>query len=263
MEYQSLKYIYQPAGNDQPAANDRPSGNEKSSGNDQPPGSTRSSAGAPPYTLLLLHGTGGDETDLLPLTREFGTGFNVLSLRGNVSEGGMPRFFRRLGMGVFDEQDLAFRTHEMVTFIRSLAVRENFDPTRIIALGYSNGANIAGSTLMLYPDFLAGAILYRPMQPFKDVAAFRLEAANGKGGPAANTGQASAKNGRPVPVFLSNGSADPTIQAAAAKAYAVLLKNAGFDVSDHFLPTGHNLTQQDLRLSVEWFGKYFPTPPAP
>jgi phospholipase/carboxylesterase len=242
MEYQSLKYIYQPAG-------------------------------APANTLLLLHGTGGDENDLIPLAKEFGTGFNILSLRGNVSEGGMPRFFRRLGMGIFDEKDLAFRTHEMVAFIRGLAAREGFDATRIIALGYSNGANIVGSTLLLYPDFLAGAILYRPMQPFKDVAAFRTEdVRTGAGestkdqeGPAtnarqasANAGQASATTGRSVPVFLSNGTADPTIQAAAAKAYAALLKDASFDVSYHLLPAGHNLTQQDLQLSVEWFGKYFP-----
>lgn len=227
MEYQSLKYIYQPAGNDRP------------------------SAGAPAYTLLLLHGTGGDENDLIPLAKEFGTGFNILSLRGNVSEGGMPRFFRRLGMGIFDEKDLAFRTHEMVTFIRGLAAREGFDPTRIIALGYSNGANIAGSALLLYPDFLAGAILYRPMQPFKDIAAFRPEGAKGQEGPA-------AKTSRHTPVFLSNGTADPTIQAAAAKAYASLLKDAGFDVSDHFLPAGHNLTQQDLQLSVGWFKNHFP-----
>ena len=214
MEYQPLTYIYRP------------------------------SSGAAANTLLLLHGTGGDETDLLPLAQEFGTGFNVLSLRGNVSEGGMPRFFRRLGMGVFDEQDLAFRTHEMVAFIRELAARENFDPTRIIALGYSNGANIAGSALLLYPDFLAGAILYRPMQPFKEAAAFQAGA--------------SPKTTRHTPVFMSNGCADPTIQPAATKAYAALLKNAGFDVTDYSLPAGHPLTRQDLQLSVEWFGKHFP-----
>jgi phospholipase/carboxylesterase len=132
----------------------------------------------------------------------------------------------------------------MVAFIRGLAAREGFDATRIIALGYSNGANIAGSALLLYPDFLAGAILYRPMQPFKDVDAI-------KAGPA-------AKPHRHVPVFMSNGSADPTIQPLATKTYAGILKDAGFDVSTHSVPAGHNLTPQDLQLSVEWFGKYFP-----
>src|ERR1700748_1507759 len=121
MDYQ---YIYQPVGN--PAA----------------------------YTLLLLHGTGGDETDLIPLAREFGQGFNVLSLRGNVSEGGMPRFFRRLGMGVFDEKDLTLRTHELVALVQALALKEHFDPSKVIALGYSNGANIAGSALLMYPGWL-------------------------------------------------------------------------------------------------------------
>src|SRR6476620_276752 len=134
MDFQPLKYIYQPS--------------EKN--------------GA--YTLLLLHGTGGDEHDLVPLAKHFGTDMNVLSLRGNVSEHGMPRFFKRLGMGIFDEKDLEFRTHEMAAFIRQLSEKEGFDLNKIIALGYSNGANIAGSLLLLYPGFLSGAILYRPMQ---------------------------------------------------------------------------------------------------
>jgi phospholipase/carboxylesterase len=233
MEYQPLTYIYRPAGNKLPSDNDRPSGNSQPSGNNPP------SAGAAAYTLLLLHGTGGDETDMFPLAKEFGTGFNILSLRGNVSEGGMPRFFRRLGMGVFDEPDLVFRTHEMVTFIKALAVKEDFDITKVIAVGYSNGANIAGSTLVLYPDFLAGAILYRPMQPFKHI-------------------DADKKSGRHTPVFMSNGSMDPTIQPLATKMYAEILRSANFYVSDYSLPAGHNLTQQDLRLSVEWFAQNFP-----
>jgi phospholipase/carboxylesterase len=217
MEHQPLTYIYLPSGS------------------------------APANTLLLLHGTGGNENDLIPLAREFGTGFNILSLRGNVSEGGMPRFFRRLGMGIFDEQDLAFRTHEMVAFIEELAVKEGFDATKVIALGYSNGANIAGSALLLYPGFLAGAILYRPMQPFKDA----------KAGESAGASGSAIKANRRVPVFMSNGAADPTIQPLAAKAYAAILRNAGCDVSDYSLPAGHNLVQQDIQLSVEWFGAHF------
>lgn len=185
------------------------------------------------YTLLLLHGTGGDETDLIPLAGEFGQGFNILSLRGNVSEGGMPRFFRRLGMGVFDEQDLTLRTHQLVAFIKELATKENFDASKVIALGYSNGANIAGSALLMYPGWLAGAILYRPMQPFKQI-------------------DQTIRTPRPVPVFMSNGSADPTIRPQDTTAYVAALKNAGYDVSDHVLSAGHNLTQQDLRLSVDW-----------
>jgi phospholipase/carboxylesterase len=208
MNYSELKYIYQPAQNK--AEN----------------------------TLLLLHGTGGDENDLLPIAKYFGDNFNILSLRGNVSEGGMPRFFRRLGMGIFDEKDLAFRTDEMVHFIKELAVKEKFDANKIIALGYSNGANIAGSTLLQYPDFLAGAILYRPMQPFKEIPA-------------------TAINTKKTPVFMSNGASDPTIDPAATVRYVNVLKQAGFDVADHNLQASHGLTQQDIQLSVDWFKKHF------
>jgi phospholipase/carboxylesterase len=104
------------------------------------------------YTLLLLHGTGGDENDLIPLSEVFGKNINILSVRGNVQENGMPRFFRRLAIGVFDEKDVEFRTHELVHFIRETAVELQINPEKIIALGFSNGANIAGATLMLYPD---------------------------------------------------------------------------------------------------------------
>lgn len=207
MNYQSLQYIYKPSGK---------------------PGA---------YTLLLLHGTGGDENDLLPVGGEFGNEVNILSLRGNVSEHGMPRFFKRVGMGIFDEKDLEFRTHEMVTFIDQLSVKEGFDKTKIIALGFSNGANIAGSTLVLYPDFLAGAILFRPMQPFKNVPAFI--------------------NTKHTPVFMSNGSADNTIHIEDTKAYVQLLKKAGFDVSNHTLPAGHGVIYEDIRLATTWYKEKF------
>lgn len=208
MDFKALKYIYQPAKN----------------------------AGA--NTLLLLHGTGGDEQDLLPIAKEFGNDFNILSLRGNVSENSMPRFFKRLGMGIFDEQDLTFRTHEMVDFIKGLVEKENFDSTKIIALGYSNGANIAGSTLVLYPDFLAGAILYRPMQPFKKI-------------------DSALQNSTNTPVFMSNGVMDPTINQADRVSFVSILKTAGFNVANHSLSAGHALTREDLRLSVDWYQQHF------
>ena len=208
MNFQPMKYIYEPAHND--AA----------------------------YTLLLLHGTGGDEHDLLPIAKEFGNSLHVLSLRGNVSEGGMPRFFKRLGMGVFDEEDLRFRTDEMMAFLKTLAAEKGFDANKIIALGYSNGANIIGSTLMMYPDVFAGAMMYRPMQPFKTPDSF----------------QSIERR----PVFMTNGNQDPTINSQATMKYVALLKEAGFEVEDHQLQTGHNLTQNDLQLAVAWFRKNFP-----
>lgn len=189
-------------------------------------------------TLLLLHGTGGDEHDLLSLVPYFGNNLHVLSLRGNVLEHGMPRFFKRLGMGVFDEKDLAFRTHEMVAFIQSLAAKEGFNASKIIALGYSNGANIAGSTLLLYPGFLAGAILYRPMQPYQVFPA--------------------VQDAHSTPVFMSNGTQDPTIRMEDTQQYTKHLQQAGFEVSAHLLPAGHQLTGEDLRLSADWFRLHFP-----
>jgi phospholipase/carboxylesterase len=192
----------------------------------------KSSGNAAAYTLLLLHGTGGNENDLLPLTQNFGSGFNILSLRGNVTENGMPRFFKRLGMGVFDEKDLHYRTDEMVAFVQSLADKEGFDGTKIIALGYSNGANIAGATLVKYPCFLAGAILYRPMQPFQEIAL--------------------TTDAKKVPVFFSSGKADPTVDPAATKAYVALLEQLGYSIAFHNFNTGHNLVNNDVELAAKW-----------
>ncbi|TDN36305.1 alpha/beta hydrolase [Hymenobacter sp. UV11] len=190
-------------------------------------------------TLLLLHGTGGDERDLLSLAPRFGPGLNVLSLRGNVQEGGMPRFFRRLGMGVFDEPDVVFRTHELADFLAQVAVKEGFDPAQLIAVGYSNGANIAGSLLMLYPSLLAGAVLWRPMQPLvQQVPAFVAP--------------------RPVPVFFTPGLQDPTVRPAATDAYAALLTQAGYVLTRRDMPAGHNLIQADLDGAVAWLAANFP-----
>lgn len=189
------------------------------------------------YTLLLLHGTGGNENDLIPLAENFGKHYNLLSVRGNVSENGMPRFFKRLGMGVFDEQDLHFRTDELVDFINQLVKKEGFDPEKIIALGYSNGANIAGATLLKYPGFLVGAILYRPMQPFK---AFNTEATAAQ-----------------IPVLFTSGKDDGMVSPAATESYVKLLATAGYKVQFNELPNGHNLVQQDVALGQQWLEANF------
>ena len=207
MNYQPLKYIYKASGN--PEA----------------------------YTLLLLHGTGGDEHDLLGMGERFGTDLNLLSLRGNVSEHGMPRFFKRLGMGIFDEQDLSFRTDELVAFLESLAIQEGFDPSKVIALGYSNGANIAGGILLKYPDALAGAVLFRPMPPFKSLPEFTTTINS--------------------PVFMSSGSMDQTVDPNNTKLYVAALDKGGFKVNDVSLPAGHNLTNDDVDLAVDWFKASF------
>ena len=208
-DFKPLRYIYQPA--PEPAAR----------------------------TLLLLHGTGGDEHDLLPLAAQFGPYLNVLSLRGNVSENGMPRFFRRLGMGIFDENDVIFRAHEMVQFITSLGTSEGFDAAQLVAVGYSNGANMAGALLMLYPELLAGAVLWRPMQALIDqVPTFASK--------------------RQQPVLFSPGTQDPTVQPAASTRYETLLAGSGFNVSRHDTHAGHNLTQEDVATAAVWYRQYFP-----
>lgn len=189
------------------------------------------------YTLLLLHGTGGDETDLIPLAQNFGDGYNILSLRGNVSEHGMPRFFKRLGMGIFDEEDLHFRTDEMIEFIKELSEKEKFNANKIIAIGYSNGANIAGSAIIKYPGIFSGAILYRPMPPFKTINE--------------NGSKSSTK------VFLSSGQTDPTVSLAVITEYLEKLKSMVSEVEYHVIPAGHHLTQQDVTLSAQWLSENF------
>ena len=117
-------------------------------------------------TLVLLHGTGGNEEDLIPLGKEIESTASILSPRGKVLENGMPRFFRRLAEGVFDMEDLKFRTHELADFIQQCSLHYKFDLRKTIAIGFSNGANIATSMLFLRPEVIQGAILFRAMVPF-------------------------------------------------------------------------------------------------
>jgi phospholipase/carboxylesterase len=188
-------------------------------------------------TLLLLHGTGGDENDLLPLGQQFGPAVHLLGVRGNVLENGMPRFFRRLAMGVFDEKDVHFRTHELAHFLHELAPQLGFNPDAMIALGYSNGANLAGAMLMLYPEFLRGAILFRPMQPFTPEASFATSSL--------------------VPVLMTSGAMDGTVDQTATQAYQELLAANNFAVTHQVLPTGHQLTREDVTLALAWFKTHF------
>lgn len=197
-------------------------------------------------TLLLLHGTGGDERDLLPIAGQIGTDFNVLSVRGNVLENGMPRFFRRLGMGVFDEDDVRFRTHELVEFLRKIAPQKGFDLQNLVALGYSNGANLIGSVLLLYPELLAGAALLRPMQPLREVPAARMVSNDDQKAPQTS-----------VSVFFAPGQRDLTVDPAATDRYASLLTGRGFQLTRYDAPAGHNLTSQDVAQAAGWYQSHF------
>lgn len=193
-------------------------------------------------TLLLLHGTGGDEVSLIPVGEKFGQEVHLLSVRGNVMEHGMPRFFRRKGPGIFDETDLEMRTRELVAFLRDISVKEGFSLERMVALGYSNGANMAGSILIKYPSFLSGAILFRPMQPYQNMPPVSVEG-----------------NIRPLPVFLTTGRQDPTIRETDTERYIQKLTAAGYRITAHLLNAGHELTAGDIDLSLDWFRQNFPS----
>jgi predicted esterase len=183
-------------------------------------------------TLLLLHGTGGNEHDLIPLGESLAPGAGVISPRGKVLERDMPRFFRRLAEGVFDLDDLRFRTHELAGFVAAAAAHYGFDAKNVVAVGFSNGANIAASMLLLEPTVLAGAILFRAMVP---IVPDPLPSLSG------------------TPVFMSNGRADSLIPAAEAERLASLLQQAGADLTIEWQPGGHQLTRQDVVLAEKWW----------
>jgi predicted esterase len=182
-------------------------------------------------TLLMLHGTGGDERDLLPLAEMLDPQAAVLSPRGKVLEHGMPRFFRRLSEGVFDEDDLRRRTFELADFVQSAADHYAIDPGRIVAAGFSNGANIAASLLLLKPGLLSGAILFRAMVPLVPDPM----------PPAADT-----------PVFLSNGRRDPLMSADQTERLVALLRRSGATVTLAWQDAGHELTRPDVDQAREW-----------
>ena len=194
-----------------------------------------------PWTLLLLHGTGGDERDLISLGTELGSGAALLSPRGKTLENGMPRFFRRLAMGVFDLEDLKFRTEELADFITASAGRYGFDPGKVIALGYSNGANIAASLLLRHPTILAGAVLLRPMIPFVPEKQIALDR---------------------IPIWIGGGRRDPIVPPDQTAALATMLQNAGAHVDIHWSPNGHDLSQEELLEAGRWIGKIAVVRPA-
>jgi phospholipase/carboxylesterase len=185
---------------------------------------------APP--LLLLHGTGGTERDLLPLARAVSPGSAVLSPRGDVSEGGAARFFARLAEGVFDPAEIVRRTHQLADFIAAAASQYGFESNRLTAIGYSNGANIAATLLLLRPESLAGGILLRSMVVLDQPAA-----------PGSITGKR---------VLLSNGSHDPIVPVDHPPRLAALLRAGGAEVTVQSSPTGHGLAESDLLAAQSW-----------
>ncbi len=185
-------------------------------------------------TFLVLHGTGGTENDLLPIAEHIDPKASVLSVRGNVSENGMPRFFKRLSEGVFDMEDLKLRTEELYSFIGKAAEEHGFDRSNVIAIGYSNGANIAANLLFTYADALKGAILHHPMVPNRET---------------------ELPNLKDIPVFIAAGTNDPICPAEESTDLEGLLSNAGAKVLLHWESYGHQLTMPEVEAAKKWYDR--------
>lgn len=190
--------------------------------------------GAFPGTIVALHGTGGNEADLLPLAEQIAARAAVLSPRGNVLEHGMPRFFRRLAEGVFDVPDLIARTHALADFIA--AAREHHRlPNPVIAMGYSNGANIAGALLLLRPEVLDGAMLLRPMLPLEPASVPALEGKR---------------------VLLASGTHDPICPPESAARLGDLLREGGAVVTEANPEASHGLVPEDVSAMRAFIAMY-------
>jgi phospholipase/carboxylesterase len=182
-------------------------------------------------TLLLLHGTGGDEDALLPLGRMLDERAAFLSPRGKILENDAPRFFRRHAEGVFDHEDLVYRTHELAEFVEAGISEYDLDPRRVFAVGFSNGANIAASLLLLHPGLLAGAMLLRAMVPFEPETTPDLSV---------------------TPVYLAAGQSDQIVPPESSERLAKLLREAGAEVTLDWQPGGHSINRAEIEAARDW-----------
>ncbi|HHX66915.1 MAG TPA: alpha/beta hydrolase [Gallicola sp.] len=187
-------------------------------------------------TLLLLHGTGGDETDLLEIGKIIDNEANILSVRGSVQEGGMNRFFRRLRPGVFDIDDLEKRTKELYEFINEARKKYGFERKKVIAVGYSNGANIAASMLFSIKNAISGAVLLRPMMPRRDKEL--VDNDNTK-------------------VFIAAGTHDSICPPEESKELAVYLESKNKEVRLEWINADHRLTYDELLVIKDWYLQSF------
>lgn len=182
--------------------------------------------------LLLLHGTGGNEYSLLELAKAIDNRASILSVKGNVDENGMARFFRRLEEGIFDEEDLVFRTRELDGFLDYAAKKYDFNRQNIIGIGYSNGANIAASLILLYPKSLRAAILHHPMVPFREM---------------------EKKSLKGISVFISAGDNDPICKPEETEELKEILEELDADVFTHWESNGHRLTSTEVKVAAKWY----------
>ena len=183
-------------------------------------------------TLLVLHGTGGDENDLVGIGQAIAPGVAVLSPRGKVLENGAPRFFKRLAEGVFDPKEVRSRAEELARFVRTAITKYDLDASRIYALGYSNGGNIASTVMFIEPRLLQGAVLFRPMLVYE----------------AEEQGDLSG-----VSVFISAGRMDPIVPMSSVERLAELFESSHAEVTLKWQLAGHNLMPSEVREAADWF----------
>lgn len=187
-------------------------------------------------TLLLLHGTGGNEYDLMPLAERIDPAAAILSVRGNVLENGMPRFFKRIAEGIFDEEDLVARTTELHEFLHQAADEYGFNRQNVVAISYSNGANIAASLLFHIPHSLRAAILHHPMVPRRGIDLPDLSA---------------------TAVFIGAGRNDPICAPQETEELAALFRAAEAPVTVHWEYSGHQLTRTEVQAASQWYRDQF------
>lgn len=190
--------------------------------------------GSSSRTLLLLHGTGGDENDLIPLGQTLDPSANLLSPRGRIDEGGANRFFRRFGEGVFDQENMRQETEALASFLRFASTEYKFDPEQVYAVGFSNGANIGVSLLLRDPELLKGGIFIRAMVPFEPETRPALLGTR---------------------VLISSGEFDPMVPRENAERLATILVEGGADVEHLWMPVGHNLTRQEIEQAKKWLSE--------
>lgn len=182
-------------------------------------------------TLIVLHGTGGDENALVGIGQTIAPGAGILSPRGNVLENGAPRFFKRLAEGVFDPKEVRWRAEELARFIRAAIVKYGLDSTRVYALGYSNGANVASTVMLIDPRLIQGAILLRPMLVYEPEEKSDLSGAS---------------------IFISAGRMDPIVPISSVERLVQLFESRHADIVLKWQLTGHNLVPSEVREAADW-----------